>query len=148
MSEQRTTFYATHRKNPGETLFLKVANYFEGGQGRKFGRLGHVAKKRRRSKTLTRAGFEGGQGGQLSLPWPPSLCCCSPVALIRVENKTAALQTHPTRARLPRSSRRSVAEGRHRRFLRTYRYGRAGMASPSDQNYRSGSARPDAGPAG
>jgi hypothetical protein len=35
---------------------LKVANQIEGGQGRKFGRLGHVAKKRRRSKTLTRGG--------------------------------------------------------------------------------------------
>jgi len=33
MSEQRTTFYATHRKNPGETPFLKVANILKVAKG-------------------------------------------------------------------------------------------------------------------
>jgi hypothetical protein len=51
---------------------LKALKYVEGAQGREFERLEHVIKKRRRSKTLTRSGFEGAQGGQLSLPWPPS----------------------------------------------------------------------------
>jgi hypothetical protein len=59
--EQRVTFFGTYPGFEGD-------QHFEGAQGRENERLDHVIKKRRRSKTLAGAGFEGDQGAHRSLP--------------------------------------------------------------------------------
>jgi hypothetical protein len=45
VSKWRVTFYATHRKNPGETPFLKVANILKVAKGGSLAALATLPKR-------------------------------------------------------------------------------------------------------